>query len=117
MKQFRPLKIKKCVFLSDQEMKNIFGGSGESGETGEKCKMPGAACMITFSHKNPGDNSSSMPVPPPMMGTCQNFFPSPNAGISGALKLTSGCNCVVESEIYISDELYTASHDCESDTQ
>ncbi len=117
MKKFKPIQIKEYTPLTEPEMKSIFGGSGESGETGEKCRMPGATCMITFSHKNPGDNSSSMPVPPPMMGTCQNFFPSIYAGRSGALKLTSGCNCLVESEIYISDELYTASHDCESDTQ
>ena len=114
MRKSKPIEIKEYRPLTELEMKNVFGGSGESGDSGGKCKNPGAPCMITFSHKNPGAGSSA-PLPPPLTGTCRTFFPNANAGVSGALKLTSGCNCEMDAPPYINDELYKASNNCESE--
>lgn len=51
MKKFHPIVIKEYAPLTELEMKNVFGGSGESGESGlQVCRTENAMCTKTFTY-------------------------------------------------------------------
>lgn len=71
MKKFMPLQIREYKPLSELEMKNIFGGSGESETGSKKCAIEGQNCVVTYSYNiQTQPNTPVETIKVPVSGTC-----------------------------------------------
>lgn len=91
MRNLKPIKISGFETISDQEMKTIFGGSGDT-ESIEVCKNPGAKCSNQYMDSGSGDLIGST------YGVCATRSEE-SSGESGAIVKKYYCECVSQGTV------------------
>ncbi len=91
MKRMKPIQIKEFTPLTEPEMKSIFGGSGESGESGEAWCLTGRPCNISIS-ESPDKPSVQI------AGVCRVTYTS-GMGRNVSNISNSSCNCSVNAPL------------------
>lgn len=91
MRNLKPIKISGFETISEQEMKTIFGGSGDASSI-EVCKHPGARCSNNYTDSGSGDLIGST------YGVCTTRIEE-SSGESGAIAKKYYCDCVSQGTV------------------